>query len=242
MFLDGNARSPLRIARLAAVLAGAIGVMLCAVVPLLPAKQTTATIIWPQGTTAGGGITEITAPLVSGAPQALDITIPCSVIASLPTSGGLVLSTLPSNGVDTGKNGLFVRANKDDVIVAFRDTVAAIAPRTMVAASTCSALHLWAHPGGVGASFLGIPGASGTLSGEKKPQFGGIFTDLKVPAQAGLSARIDVDTRFLLRPTAIKEIGLLAGALAVLVAIIALAVLDRRSGHTLARHQRRRVR
>ena len=238
MLPDGNARSTPRIARLAAVLAGALGVLLCAMVPLLPAKQTTATITWPQGATTSGAITEITAPLVSGAPQALDITIPCSVIASLPTSGGLVLSTLPTNGVDTGKYGLFVRANKNDVIVAFRDTVAAVAPRPSVAAGTCSTLHIWANPAEVGASFIGIPGASGTLSGEKKPQVGGVFTDLKIPAQAGLSARIDVDTRFLLRPTALKELGLIAGTLAVLAAIVALGALDRRSSHTVARNWR----
>ena len=63
---------------------------------------------------------------------------------------------------------------------------------------------------------------------------GGIFTDLKVPAQPGLSARIDIDTRFITAPTAIKKLGMAAGALAVLVAIIALSVLDRHSrGRTL---------
>ncbi|AFE18573.1 indolylacetylinositol arabinosyltransferase [Mycobacterium tuberculosis RGTB327] len=79
--------------------------------PLLPVNQTTATIFWPQGSTADGNITQITAPLVSGAPRALDISIPCSAIATLPANGGLVLSTLPAGGVDTGKAGLFVRAN-----------------------------------------------------------------------------------------------------------------------------------
>ncbi|MDR3654804.1 MAG: arabinosyltransferase domain-containing protein [Mycobacterium sp.] len=224
---DGSERSQ-RIPRLVAVTAGLLGLLMCAVVPLAPVKQTTATVLWPQGT-AGGHVTQITAPLVSGAPRALDISVPCSAMATLPADGGLVVSTLPSGGVDSGKNGLFVRADKNAVVVAFRDTVAAVAQRSAVAAGACSVLHTWADAGGAGADFVGIPGAAGMLPAEKKPQVGGIFTDLKVPAQPGLSARVDIDTRFITGPTAIKKVLLVVGALAVATSIIALAVLDRRS-------------
>lgn len=225
---DGSERSH-QITRLIAVVSGISGLLLCAAVPLLSVKQTTATILWPQGTTTDNRITQITAPLVSGAPRALDVSIPCSALASLPADGGLVVSTLPDGGVDTGKHGLFVRANKDTVVVAFRDTVAAAAPRSAVAAGACSVLHIWTDLTGAGADFVGIPAAMGTLPVEKKPQVGGIFTDLKVPAQPGLSARIDVDTRFITTPTTVKMIAMVLGALAVLGAILALATLDRRS-------------
>ncbi len=217
-------------------LAGLVGLLLCVVIPLLPVKQTTATVLWPQGTSDGptGHVTQITAPLVSGAPRALDISIPCSAIATLPAAGGLVVSTLPSGGVDAGKNGLFVRADKDVVVVAFRDTVAAVAQRSAVAAGACSRLHTWADAGSAGAEFVGIPGAAGILPAEKKPQVGGIFTDLKVPAQPGLSARVDIDTRFITAPTAIKKVVMVVAVLAVLVAILGLAALDRHSrGATL---------
>jgi arabinosyltransferase A len=230
---DGNQRSQ-RIPRLLAVLvglAGFVGLLLCVVVPVLPVKQTTATVLWPQGTSAGpdGHVTQITAPLVSGAPRALDISIPCSAIATLPATGGLVVSTLPTGGVDAGKNGLFVRADKDVIVVAFRDTVAAVAQRSAVAAGACTRLHAWADAGGAGAEFVGIPGAVGLLPAEKKPQVGGIFTDLKVAAQPGLSARVDVDTRFITAPSAVKTIVMVLGVLAVLVAILGLAALDRHS-------------
>ncbi|HWX98723.1 MAG TPA: arabinosyltransferase domain-containing protein [Mycobacterium sp.] len=229
---DGNQRSP-RTPRLVAVVAGLAGLLLCVIVPLLPVKQTTAAVLWPQGS-ADGHVTQVTAPLVSGAPRALDISIPCSTIATLPADGGLVLSTLPAGGVDAGKNGLFVRADKNAIVIAFRDTVAAVAQRSAVAAGACSALHIWADAGVAGADFVGIPGASGMLPSEKKPQVGGIFTDLKVPAQPGLSARIDIDTRFITAPSLIKKVVMVTGALAVLVAIMALAVLDRHSrGGTL---------
>ena len=235
---DESERSTHRLARLVAIVAGIVGALLCALVPLLPVTQTTATILWPQGTNADGHITDITAPLVSGAPRALDISIPCGAIATLPPDGGLVVSTLPVNGFETGKSGLFVRANKDTVVVAFRDSVAAAAPRSAVAAGTCSTLHIWADAGGAGADFVGIPGATGKVAPEKKPAVGGIFTDLAVAAQPGLSARIDVDTRFIVAPTMLKRAVLALGGLAVLASIVALGVLDRQSGHRTPRNWR----
>ncbi len=209
--------------------------LLCALAPLLPVKQTTATIVWPQAPGPDGLISQITAPLVAGAPQALDVSIPCRAIATLPAAGGLVFSTVPSGGIDASRNGLFVRANADVVVVAFRDSVAAVAPRETVAAGACSTLHIWADVGGAGADFVGIPGATGTLAAEKKPQIAGVFTDLEVAAQPGMSARIDVDTRFITSPTALKLAAMMLGVLCVLGSIIALAVLDRRSGRRVPR-------
>jgi arabinosyltransferase A len=216
-----------RIARLVAAVAGVAGVLLCGLVPLLPVKQTTATIGWPQGVGADGYVSDVTAPLVAGAPRTLDVSIPCPVIATLPAAGGLVFSTIPPGGIDASKNGLFVRAAGDVVVVAFRDTVAAVASRPAVTGGACSELHIWANVGGVGADFVGIPGAAGTLSIEKKPQVAGLFTELKVPAQPGLSARVDVDTRFITSPTVLKSAVMLLGTLCVVAAIVALVVLDR---------------
>ncbi|TGD89295.1 arabinosyltransferase [Mycolicibacterium sp. CH28] len=224
-----RADSP-QIARLVAVIAGILGVLLCALVPLLPVTQTTAGIQWPQAPGPDGMVTDITAPLVSGAPQSLDVSIPCQAIATLPADGGLVFSTIPPSGIDASRNGLFVRANNATVVVAFRDTVAAVAPRPAIAAGACSDLRIWAGPGGVGADFAGIPGATGTLAPEKKPQVAGIFTDLKVPAQPGLSARVDIDTRFITNPTVLKTAVMILGLACVAVALVALAVLDRRAG------------
>ena len=232
-----------RIARLVAILAGVLGVALCALTPLLPVRQTTATILWPQGVGPGGLVGNITAPLVSGAPESLDVSIPCAAIATLPPAGGLVFATNPADGIDASRNGLFVRANATSVFVAFRDQVAAVAPRAKVASGACSTVRAWANPGAVGADFVGIPGATGTLPPDKKPQVTGIFTDLKVPFQQGRSARIDVDTRFITKPTALKLAVMVAGIACVIASILALTVLDRRrisrlssARHHLLRH------
>ena len=234
----------LRSVRLVAILAGVMGVLLCGLAPLLPVRQTTATILWPQGGGPGGVVGNITAPLVSGAPEALDVSIPCAAIATLPPAGGLVFATNPPDGIDASRNGLFVRANSDSVFVAFRDKVAAVATRKAVNSGACTTLRAWANPAAVGADFVGIPGAAGTLAPDKKPQVTGVFTELKVPVQQGLSARIDVDTRFITRPTVLKLAVMVAGIACVITSIAALAVLDRRlrgrrvpgSPHQLLRH------
>lgn len=230
---DTNERPRHRIARLVAIVAGIAGVLLCGVVPLLPVKQTTAAFQWPQ-TSIDGHVADVTAPLVSGAPQSLDASVPCSAIATLPDEGGLVLSTVPLGGFDDTKSGMFVMANPDAVFVAFRDRVAAVAPRSAVAAGDCDAVHAWANTGEVGADFVGIPDSAGTLSVDHKPVVTGIYTDLDVDAQPGLRAAVDIDTRFIVAPGALKAAGSVLGVASVIAAIAALAVLDRGSGHRRA--------
>ncbi|MEC9323581.1 MAG: arabinosyltransferase domain-containing protein, partial [Actinomycetota bacterium] len=226
--------------RVIALVAGFLGLVLCGLTPLLPVNQTTATIAWPQGSSADGAVSDITAPLVSGAPRALDVSIPCSAVATLPADGGLVFSTNPPGGIDASRNGLFVRAYPDTVVAAFRDTVAAVAPRAEVEAGACSELRLWADVGQVGADFIGIPGAAGTLAPEKRPQVTGVFTELDVPPDtAGLSATIDVDTRFITSPTTLKLAVMVLGVLCVLASIAALAVLDGASGRRRSGRRRR---
>ena len=244
---------PDRTARLIAIVAGVLGMFLCALAPLLPVSQTTATIQWPQSVDSDGNIGNVTAPLVSGAPRSLDVVIPCPAIATLPADGGLVFSTIPPGGIEAGRNGLFVRADAENVIVAFRDSVAAVAPRDAVQAGACSSIRLWAGFSEVGADFVGIPGAAGTLPPENRPQVAGIFTELEVPAgtgaapaatsDTGVSATIDIDTRFITTPTNLKLAVMILGVACVVASIIALVLLDRTSGRRIRwdRGRRRRV-
>lgn len=231
---------PDRTVRLLAVITGLVGFLLCALAPLLPVRQSTATIQWPQTANADGFAGDVTAPLVSGAPKSLAVTIPCRAVASLPAEGGLVFSTIPADGIDAGRNGLFVNANADVVYVAFRNTVAAVAPRAAVDSGACSELRIWADVGAVGADFVGIPGATGTLGLDKRPQVAGLFTDLRVAPDAGLNARVDIDTRFITSPTVLKTAVMVLGVAAVLASILALAWLDRAAGRRAPPGGRRR--
>ena len=232
---------PDRTVRLLAVITGLVGLLLCALAPLLPVRQSTAAIQWPQSANADGFIGDVTAPLVSGAPKSLDVTIPCRAVASLPADGGLVFSTIPTGGIDAGRNGLFVNATADVVYVAFRDTVAAVAPRAAVDSGACSELRIWANVGAVGADFVGIPGATGTLGLDKRPQVAGLFTDLRVAPDAGVRAHVDIDTRFITSPTVLKMAVMVLGVAAVLASIIALALLDRTAGRRAPPGSRRRA-
>jgi arabinosyltransferase A len=225
--------------RLVAIIAGLVGFLLCALTPLMPVKQDTATILWPQAAGPGGLVTDLTAPLVSGAPRALDVTIPCVTTATLPRDGGVVFSTIPAGGIEAGRNGMFIRANADVVYIAFRDTVAAVAPRAAVDSGACSNIRVWANVGAVGADFVGIPGATGTLPVDKRPQVAGVFTDLQVAPQSGVSARIDVDTRFITTPTALKTAVMVLGVLCVIASILALILTDRVAGRRPPRGRRR---
>ncbi|WP_079628927.1 arabinosyltransferase domain-containing protein, partial [Mycobacteroides abscessus] len=214
-------------ARLISLAAATIGVLLCVLVPLLPVRQSTVDINWPQGAGADGNISSVTAPLVSGAPLSFEAHIPCTAVATLPASGGVVLSTSPDGGFEASRHALFVRATTDLVVVAFRDNVATVAPRKAVESGGCTTLDIWANAGGVGANFAGLPNASGTLSIENKPQVTGLFTDLKVPAAGGPTAHVVVDTRFISSPTTLKLAAMVLGIGAVAIAIAALAVLER---------------
>ncbi|GAB3222595.1 arabinosyltransferase domain-containing protein [Mycolicibacterium hippocampi] len=231
---------PDRTARLIAIVAGVLGMLLCALAPLLPVNQTTATIAWPQSVDSDGNIESVTAPLVSGAPRSLDAVIPCQAVATLPDDSELVFSTIPPGGIEAGRNGLFVRAYADAVVVAFRDSVAAVAPREAVESGACSEIRMWANVGEVGADFVGIPGATGTLPAEKKPQVAGLFTELAVPADTGVSATVDVDTRFITSPTTLKLAVMVLGVACVVASIVALALLDRAAGRSPPRQGRRR--
>ncbi|AQA21720.1 mycobacterial cell wall arabinan synthesis family protein [Rhodococcus sp. MTM3W5.2] len=85
-------RTSLRTARLIAVVAGLAGLLLAVLTPLLPVKQTTASVSWPQN----GALTSVSAPLVSYEPLSLSAHIPCAVATQLPPDGQVLLSTAPS--------------------------------------------------------------------------------------------------------------------------------------------------
>ena len=131
-------------------------------------------------------VSDITAPLVSGAPLALDVTHPVPGRGTLPADGrpGVLDHSRPT-APTPASNGLFVRATADAVVVAFRDSVAAVAPRAAVQRRQ---LQRAAHLGERRRRRRGLrrhPRRDRHPGAEKKPQVAGIFTDLKVAAAAG---------------------------------------------------------
>lgn len=66
-----DTRADYRIARAVAVIAGVLGTLLAILTPLLPVKQTTAELNWPQN----GQLSSVQAPLISYV--ATDLTSAC---------------------------------------------------------------------------------------------------------------------------------------------------------------------
>ena len=68
-----------RAARIVAVVAGLLGALLAIATPLLPVKQTTAQLNWPQN----GVLGSVEAPLIGYVATDLNISIPCQAAAGL---------------------------------------------------------------------------------------------------------------------------------------------------------------
>jgi arabinosyltransferase C len=251
----GGERRPLthagatcRAARIVAAVAGLLGALLAIATPLLPVKQTTAELNWPQN----GVLGSVEAPLIGYVATDLNISIPCEAMAGLGgpagprTSKTVLLSTVPKQAPKAVDRGLLIERVNDDLVVVVRNTPVIVAPLKQVLSSACQKLILTAHADKVTGEFVGLeqgpnaghPGAA--LRGERsgydfRPQIVGVFTDLSGPAPPGLTFSATIDTRYSSSPTAVKLAAMILGVTLTVVALIALHILDTGDG---TRHRR----
>ncbi|GAC58023.1 putative arabinosyltransferase [Gordonia hirsuta DSM 44140 = NBRC 16056] len=233
-------RDGYRVTKLAATVFGLLGLLLALATPLLPVEQRSATLNWPQNDV----ISDVTAPLVAFVPTSMEMTVPCSLAAELPATGGVLVSTIPQTGKQAGARGMFVRATESDLAVTVRDVVLLSVPRAAAQSDPDCMIELRGDGEGVSAAVVGA-GADGTgpnpTNGDEtryssddpdmRPQIVGVFSDL--PAQtdrAGLYLTADIDTRFVNRPSPLKRALIIIGIVSTLLSLIALAVLDSRDG------------
>ncbi|AKK29888.1 arabinosyltransferase domain-containing protein [Mycobacterium sp. EPa45] len=231
-------RANYRNARLVAVIAGLLGAALAILTPLLPVKQTTAELNWPQN----GVLSSVTAPLISYVATDLTIDVPCRAAAGLNSPDKTVLlSTVPKQAPKAVDRGLLIQRANDDLVVVVRNTPVLVAPMRQVLSPACQKLTFTAHADRVSAEFVGLTqGADSSapgkpLKGERsgydfRPQIVGVFTDLSGPAPDGLTLRATIDTRYSSAPTALKMAAMVLGVVLTLIALIALHVMDRADG------------
>lgn len=250
-----DAASQVRVIRWVATIAGLLGFVLSVLTPLLPVVQTTATLNWPQN----GQLNNVSAPLISQAPVSLDITVPCEVIRSMPTKGGLVLGLAPPEGKDAALNSLFVTVTAQRVDITDRNVVIASLPRTEIVGTSgaagrdgCERIEITSNESGTYATFVGLPPSttvteqdedsaqsgyedlrSGFADPNLRPAIVGVYTDLTGPAPPGLSVSATIDTRFSSSPTAIKLAAMLLAVASTAVALAALWRLDRLDGRRM---------
>lgn len=231
-------RRPLPATRWVAVIAGLVGFVASALIPVLPVVQTTASLQWPQD----GHLGNVTAPLIALAPESLEASVPCSVFREMPASGGVVLSTTPAAGKQAMLNGLFVTVGTQRVDVIARNVVVLSVPRSRMSDPQCQRLTLSSSIAGTFAAVDGLndPASGGPLRGgfgdpNLRPQIIGVFTDLSGPAPAGLSFAATIDTRYTSSPSPLKTAAMVAGVLGTIVALLALWRLDRLDGRRAQR-------
>jgi arabinosyltransferase C len=236
-----------RLARVVAVVAGLLGFLLAIATPLLPVKQTTAQLNWPQN----GVLGSVEAPLIGYVATDLNISIPCQAAAGLAGSGNsgktVLLSTVPKQAPKAVDRGLLIeRAPNDDLVLVVRNVPLVVAPLSQVLSGACQKLIFTAHADRVTGEFVGLkqgpnaehPGAA--LRGERsgydfRPQIVGVFTDLSGPAPPGLTFSATVDTRYSSSPAPLKMAAMVLGVALTIVALIALHILDTADG---TRHRR----
>ncbi|HEU0190392.1 MAG TPA: arabinosyltransferase domain-containing protein [Mycobacterium sp.] len=234
-----------RIARIVAAVAGLLGALLAVLTPVLPVKQTTAQLNWPQG----GTLSSVQAPLISYVATDLRITIPCQ--AAKPLAGKhnnktVLLSTVPKQAPKAVDRGLLIERINDDLVVVDRNVPVVAAPMSKVLGGDCQQLTFTAQHDRVTGEFVGLtqgpyaehPGEP--LRGERggydfRPQIVGVYTDLSGPAPDGLDLSATLDTRYSTAPTQLKLAAMILGAALTVLALLALHVLDTADG---TRHRR----
>ncbi|GAB18781.1 putative arabinosyltransferase [Gordonia effusa NBRC 100432] len=222
-------------ARLVAVIAGVLGVILCGLTPLLPVKATDASFSWPNTAQVNATTSSVTAPLVAQTPKSMQIQLPCRVLANLPADANTIVATMPAKATRAAASMLTVKADRSSVTVTTRNSVVVAASRAEIASGRCDELRIWSNATGVGAQFVGL-GPATVLPSDKRPQVDGIFSDLTGPqataaAAAGLRAQIAIDNRYETSPSILKLLVMILGALCVAASLVALYLLDRIGGY-----------
>jgi arabinosyltransferase C len=218
--------SKLRSVRLFAIVTGLLGFLAAILTPLLPVEQDFTSIDWPQA-----GAESVVAPLVSYAALEFDATVPAAALKELGPDGGIVLSTIPKDAARSSSDGLVVKVGKgpdQTVDVLVRDNPLISLPLSKF--GDTSEIVLSSNATHTTASTKNVdPAVTADIPRDIRPQVVGIFTELKA-LPPGLSAHLDVDSRFSSSPTLLKRLAMIVAVLATIAALVALHILDGTDG------------
>lgn len=208
-----------------AIVSGLIAFVLLVLVPFLPVKQTESSVSWPQNNT----IASVNAPLISLAPQGLEVTVPLTAIDELRDGQTTILGTLPEDSPKASDRGFFVSSPEGGLVVSsVNDVLLQLTPAQVAKLPDDAVLEVkLTHEG----TTVEIPGTDYAEEEDEdyRPQLTGIYTELEDSQQlidAGLSAHVDINSRFTSQPTLIKTLAMVLGLIFVLIALAALRKLD----------------
>ena len=219
---------------LTALVSGLLAFLFFFALPFLPVKQVQSSFNWPQDE----NLTSVNAPLISLAPEKLDITVPLAAVEAMNPGQTTVLSTLPEDSTEALDRGLFVNAPEDGGInVSTLNEVIFELDAGQVAQMRDGSLRITVDGDMVRVDAPGTKYDT-KIADDMRPQVTGIYTELsgekaRELIDAGLTAHVDINSRFTSSPSTIKWAAMILGSLSGLVALWALAKLDLRDGRRL---------
>ena len=228
-----------------AIISGLLGFLMFVLMPFLPVNQTQSSFSWPQG----DSLNSVNAPLVSYAPERIDVEVPVAeALEGLRGGQSLLLSTLPADSTDATSRGMFVRSFDGGLDVVVRDQVPLELTGEEVAELPDDAVLTISST--EDETVAEIPGERddegealrGVIEEDVRPQVTGVYTEIDDTdgnftslVDAGLSADVEINSRFTSAPSALKYIAMFGGLASLLVALWALHRMDRLDGRTSRR-------
>lgn len=224
-----------------AIISGLGAMLLFILVPFMPVHQQQSSVHWPQN----DSLNSVNAPLQSYTPQEFNADIPISAIDYLRSEQNLVLGTLPVDSQNAVSRGLFVTSTNNNLEVSLRNAVVFSLSAAEVAELPSDAI-LEIHSTETGTT-VAIPGA--TIDGEEvaisldsdeRPILSGIYTEIantdsavNALTSAGISAHVEINSRFTSSPTLLKSITMYLGVALLLVSLYCLWRIDRLDGRNV---------
>ena len=211
-----------------ATVSGLLAFVLLVLVPFLPVNQVQSSVSWPQN----NSVQAVNAPLISLAPQEVDIQIPIAAVDHVRPGQSLVLGTLPESSQEAFDRGLFVTAPGGGLVVsAINEVVFDLTPEEVAALPRDAVLRIQQTDEETTVAISGTS-YSEEVEDDYRAQFTGFYTELEPDAgqlliDAGLTAHIDINSRFTSSPTAVKMFAMIAGLIAAVVSLVALGRMDR---------------
>nr|WP_245974973.1 arabinosyltransferase domain-containing protein [Corynebacterium alimapuense] len=229
-----------------AIFSGLLGFLLFVLTPFLPVNQTQSSLSWPQD----DSLSSVNAPLISYAPEQIDIALPIAdAIDGLRTGQSLLLSTLPADSTDATSRGMFIRSADGGLDVIIRDQVPLELTEDEIAELDSDALLVVSST--EEETTVSIPGATDD-EGEAlesiiddedvRPQITGIYTEIDDSPEtaaaltdAGLDVEVEINSRFTTTPSAVKYLAMFGGLASLLVGLWTLHRMDLLDGRSSRR-------
>lgn len=166
----------------ATVVSGFIAFVLLLLTPLLPVTQVQSSVQWPQG----GSVGSVNAPLISLAPQEIDMTVPLEATRHLREGQNIIVSTLPASSEEATDRGMFVSAPDGGLVVSSINKVLfELSPGELAGIGPDKQLRV--HITDEQAE-ISVPGTSfeEVLEDDYRPQLSGLYSELKEESSAQL--------------------------------------------------------